>query len=301
MAQHNLPFDLPVVRGSYRVGADLSKTTWFQVGGPADVLFKPADVQDLAHFMRSKDAAIPVTVLGVGSNVIIRDGGIRGVVIKLGRGFVDICADADGVSAGAAALDVHVARYAADAGRAGLEFLAGIPGTMGGALAMNAGAYGTEINDVLSYLEAVDASGNIRTLSREECAYSYRHYGGPHNLIFTKAVLRSSAGSPEKIQARIRQITEAREATQPVRERTGGSTFRNPEGAKAWELIDRSGCRGLRMGGAQISPLHCNFMINADHATAADLEALGEHVRDKVATDSGIRLQWEIKRLGSAR
>ena len=295
-----LPFDLPEVRGSYRLGAQLSKTTWFQVGGVADVLFKPADVNDLAHFLREKPADIPVTVLGVGSNVIIRDGGIRGVVIKLGRGFTDVSIEGDALHAGAAALDVNVARFAAEHGAAGLEFLAGIPGTIGGALAMNAGAYGTEIKDVLSHLEAVDVQGNIRTLSLDECAYSYRHYGGPQGLIFTKAIMRVSEGDAEAIHARIQDITTARESTQPVRERTGGSTFRNPEGAKAWELIDAAGCRGYQVGGAQMSPLHCNFMINTGNATAADLEALGNEVRDKVATHSGITLKWEIKALGDA-
>ena len=296
-----LPFALPDVRGSYRVGAQLSKTTWFQVGGPADVLFKPADTEDLAHFMRHKSPDIPVTILGVGSNIIVRDGGVRGVVIKLGRGFTEMQCDGDAVVAGAAALDVNLARFAADEGRAGLEFMAGIPGTIGGALAMNAGAYGHEVKDVLVSLEAVDGEGNIRTLSLEECAYSYRHYGGPKGLLFTKARFRTSRNAPEAIHARIEEITTAREATQPVRERTGGSTFRNPEGRKAWELVDAAGCRGMMVGGAQISPMHCNFMINTGNASAADLEALGNQVRDKVATQSGIMLQWEIKAIGEAQ
>ena len=300
MAATDLPFDLPEVRGSYRPAAQLSKTTWFQVGGPADVLFKPADTNDLAHFLREKPANIPVTVLGVGSNVIIRDGGIRGVVIKLGRGFTDVSLEGEMLHAGAAALDVNVARFAADHGAAGLEFLAGIPGTIGGALAMNAGAYGTEMKDVLSHLEAVDANGNKRMLSLGECAYSYRHYGGPNGLIFTKAVMHVQAGDANAIHARIEEITTARESTQPVRERTGGSTFRNPDGAKAWELIDAAGCRGYQVGGAQMSPLHCNFMINTGNACAADLEQLGNEVRDKVATHSGITLKWEIKALGEA-
>jgi UDP-N-acetylmuramate dehydrogenase len=290
--------DLPNVRGSYRFDAALAPTTWFQVGGKADVLFKPADTQDLADFLKQLSPEIPVTVLGVGSNLIVRDGGIAGVVIKLGRGFTDIATEGAQVIAGAAALDVHVARVAADAGHAGLEFLAGIPGTMGGAIAMNAGAYGREITNVLVQCEAVDRAGNVLTLTHAQCQFSYRHFGGPEGLIFTRAWLATTPDAPEAVHARILDITQKREATQPVRERTGGSTFKNPEGHKAWELIDAAGCRGLRVGAAQISPLHCNFMINTGGATAAELQALGEEVRKRVEAHSGITLQWEIKRIG---
>jgi UDP-N-acetylmuramate dehydrogenase len=298
ISARNTTRDLPEVRGSYRFDAALAPTTWFQVGGKADVLFKPADTQDLAVFLKQLAPDIPVTVLGVGSNLIVRDGGIEGVVIKLGRGFTEIVAEGAQVIAGAAALDVHVARVAADAGHAGLEFLAGIPGTMGGAIAMNAGAYGREITHVLVQCEAVDRAGNVLILTHDECQFRYRHFGGPEGLIFTRAWLATTQDVPEAVHARILEITQKREATQPVRERTGGSTFKNPEGHKAWELIDAAGCRGLQIGAAQISPLHCNFMINTGGATAAELQALGEEVRKRVQAHSGITLQWEIKRLG---
>lgn len=288
--------DLPQVRGAYRFDAPLAKTTWFQVGGNADVLFKPADAQDLADFLKANH--LPVTVLGVGSNLIIRDGGIEGVVIKLGRGFTQAELRDGEVEAGAALLDVHLARWAADHGRAGLEFFAGIPGTIGGALAMNAGAYGRETNDCLIRAEAVTPDGTIVMLELDEMQYSYRHYGGPEGLIFTRAWFATSDDTPEAIHARIGEIQKSREATQPIREKTGGSTFKNPEGQKAWQLVDGAGCRGFKVGDAQMSELHANFMINTGAATAADLEALGEEVRQRVAKQSGVTLEWEIKRLG---
>ncbi len=292
--------DLPQVRGAYRFDAPLAKTNWFGVGGPAQVLFKPEDTADLAHFMKHKPADLPVTVIGVGSNLIVRDGGLPGVVIRLGRAFNEAVLEGNMIVAGAAMLDLNLARLAASWGRAGLEFMSGIPGTVGGALAMNAGAYGREVKDVLLHVEAVTPTGEILMLSVEEMAYSYRHYGGPQGLIFTRAWFNTHVDKPEAIEARIVEIQTKREATQPIRERTGGSTFANPEGHKAWELIDRAGCRGLMVGAAQMSELHCNFMINTGNATAADLETLGEEVRAKVLANSGVELRWEIKRIGSA-
>jgi UDP-N-acetylmuramate dehydrogenase len=289
---------LPEIRGQYRFDAPLAKTTWFQVGGPADVLFKPADTDDLAHFLKNKLADLPVTVLGVGSNLIIRDGGIEGAVIKLGRGFTQAELQGGEIEAGAALLDVHLARYAADQGRAGLEFFAGIPGTVGGALAMNAGAYGAETKDVLLRAEGVLPSGEIITIHGAQLNYSYRHYGGPEGLIFTRAWFKTTEAAPAAIHARIGEIQKARGETQPIREKTGGSTFKNPQGHKAWQLVDQAGCRGLKVGDAQVSPLHANFMINTGAAKAADLEALGEEVRARVAKQSGISLEWEIKRIG---
>lgn len=288
--------DLPQIRGQYRFDAPLAKTTWFQVGGHADVLFKPADAQDLADFLKAN--TLPVTVLGVGSNLIIRDGGIEGVVVKLGRGFTQAEIRGEEIEAGAALLDVHLARFAAEHGRAGLEFFSGIPGTIGGALAMNAGAYGRETKDCLLRAEAVTCAGEIITLTLADMKYTYRHYGGPEGLIFTRAWFATHGDMPEAILQRMAHIQQSRESTQPVREKTGGSTFKNPEGHKAWQLVDRAGCRGHRVGGAQMSELHANFMINTGNATAADLEALGEEVRQRVKATSGVQLDWEIKRLG---
>lgn len=289
---------MPQVRGSYRFDAPLAKTTWFQVGGSADVLFKPADTQDLADFLKSN--RLPVTVLGVGSNLIIRDGGIEGVVIKLGRGFTQAAIQGGEIEAGAALLDVHLARFAADHGKAGLEFFSGIPGTVGGALAMNAGAYGRETKDCLLRAEAVTRAGDVVTLTLADMKYTYRHYGGPEGLIFTRAWFATCDDAPEAIHARIGEIQKSREATQPIREKTGGSTFKNPEGHKAWQLVDQAGCRGLRVGDAQMSELHANFMINAGAATASELEALGEEVRQRVKASTGVQLDWEIKRIGRA-
>ena len=290
--------DLPQVRGTYRFDAPLNKTNWFGVGGTAEILFKPEDARDLAEFLKHKPASLPVTVIGVGSNLIILDGGIKGVVIRLGRGFTGLIAESEIIEAGASVLDVHLANYAAGVGLAGLEFFSGIPGTVGGALAMNAGAYGRETADVLLRAEAVTPEGEIITLTPHEMGYSYRHYGGPEGLIFTRAWFAATPDDPKHIEARIAEIQASREATQPIRERTGGSTFQNPPGQKAWQLIDAAGCRGLRVGAAQMSALHCNFMINTGGATAADLEALGEEVRARVLAHSGVQLEWEIKRIG---
>lgn len=296
----NVRSDLPQVRGTYRFDAPLSKTNWFGVGGPADVLFKPEDAADLAHFIKNKPADLPVTVIGVGSNLIVRDGGIRGVVIRLGRVFNEAALEGEVMVAGAAMLDLNLARVAASHGRAGLEFMSGIPGTVGGALAMNAGAYGREVKDVLIKAEAVTREGEVIELGLADMAYSYRHYGGPKGLIFTRAWFATTLDEPAAIEARIAEIQGKREATQPIRERTGGSTFANPEGHKAWQLIDAAGCRGLTIGGAQMSELHCNFMINTGNATAKDLETLGEEVRARVLAHSGVELRWEIKRIGEA-
>lgn len=382
---------LPKVRGNYRENASLKATNWFGVGGAAEVLFKPADVEDLADFMRGCAADIPITVIGVGSNLIVRDGGLDGVVIRLGRGFTQIAisGQVSGVSeesfnaataasrseggmgrrdaphkileAGAAALDVHVARMAADHHCAGLEFLSGIPGTIGGALAMNGGAYGREVKDALIEAELMLRSGEIVRMSADALVFKYRHASFPEGAIFTRAWFRTHAGQASEIHAQMEEINRKRGQTQPIRERTGGSTFKNPasplpegegrgeggvgvtesnahagpppslpphagggekgklppnEGGekevvspyarggtvmKAWQLIDAAGCRGLRVGGAQMSDLHCNFMINTGDATAADLEALGEEVRARVLAHSGVTLEWEIKRIGKVK
>lgn len=289
---------LPQVRGGYRAQADLKATNWFGVGGPAEVLFKPADAQDLADFMRGCPKDVPVTVIGVGSNLIVRDGGLEGVVIRLGRGFTAIDVEGDVISAGAAALDVHVARVAADHGRAGLAFLSGIPGTIGGALAMNGGAYGREVKDALIEAELCLRDGTLKRMTADALDFTYRHSVFPKGAVFTRAWFATEAGDAGQIHAQMEEINRKRAETQPIRERTGGSTFKNPEGHKAWQLIDAAGCRGLKVGGAQMSELHCNFMINTGHATAAELEALGEEVRARVKAHAGVELVWEIKRIG---
>lgn len=289
---------LPPVRGRYSRDYALSKVTWFRVGGPAEVLFKPEDAEDLAAFLAGTPADVPVTVIGVGSNLLVRDGGVAGVVVRLGRAFADVRVDSEHLHVGAAALDINIAQAARDAGLGGLEFLCGIPGTLGGALRMNAGAYGREIRDVLVSATAVDRTGQHHTLTPEQMDLTYRHCGVPHDWLFTGAVLRGEKADTAQITARMDTIRASREDSQPVRSRTGGSTFANPVGAKAWELIDRAGCRGLTRGGAQVSEKHCNFLINTGTATAADLEDLGEDVRRRVRETSGIELRWEIRRIG---
>ena len=291
---------LPTVRGEYRADAPVAQLTWFRVGGPAEVLFRPADEADLVDFLSGLPGDVPVTVLGVGSNTLIRDGGVPGVVIRLGKGFADARVDGDRVIAGAGALDVTVAATAQRAGLTGLEFLSGIPGTVGGALRMNAGAYGSEIRDVLVSARAVDPLGHARTLAADEMALGYRHCGVPEDWIFTSAVLRARPGDPATIAQAMADIRDAREETQPRRVRTGGSTFANHEGRRAWQLIDAAGCRGLRIGGAQVSEKHCNFLLNTGDATAADIEALGEEVRRRVLATSGVELRWEIRQVGVA-
>jgi UDP-N-acetylmuramate dehydrogenase len=271
---------------------------WFRVGGPAEILFRPADAEDLATFLYAKPAEVPVTTIGVGSNVLIRDGGIPGVVIRLPGSFGKITPEGTRVRAGAAALDAAVARAAAEAGVAGLEFLRGIPGTIGGALRMNAGCYGREIKDVFVEARAVDGSGNIITLNASNMGFVYRKSGVPEDLIFVEAVLEGEAGNPDEVRARMNALVEQRESTQPVKAKTGGSTFKNPPRHKAWQLIDEAGCRGLMHGAAQVSGKHCNFLINTGEATAADIEGLGEDVRARVKDKFGIELEWEIKRVG---
>lgn len=289
---------LPPVRGRLSAETIMADVTWFRVGGAAEVMFRPADRDDLVAFLKAKPADVPVTVLGVGSNTLVRDGGIPGVVIRLGRGFVDIEADGTDLIAGAGAPDVNVAMSAQRAGIGGLEFLRGIPGTIGGGLRMNAGAYGREFRDVLVWAEAVDPAGNLHRLSPPEMQFGYRHCGIPEDWIFTATRLKGEAGDRAGIQARMDEIQAAREHSQPIRSRTGGSTFANPEGHKAWQLIDAAGCRGLVVGDAQVSEQHCNFLINRGNATAADLEVLGETVRERVKASSGIALRWEIRRIG---
>jgi UDP-N-acetylmuramate dehydrogenase len=290
---------MPPVRGRLTADAPLADVTWFRVGGPAEVLFRPADEADLAAFLAACPADVPVTVIGVASNLLVRDGGVPGVVIRLGRDFAAIAAQADGtVRAGAAALDATVARAAQDAGLAGLEFLVGIPGTIGGALRMNAGAYGRETGDVVESAVALDRAGTRHDLPAAALGLAYRHSAVPAEWIFTGAVLRGTPASGDIVAARMRAIAEARGATQPIRSRTGGSTFANPEGHKAWALIDAAGCRGLRIGQAQVSEMHCNFLLNLGGASAADIETLGEEVRRRVCAHAGIDLRWEIKRIG---
>ena len=290
--------DLPRVRGNLRENVELAPFTWLRVGGEAEVLFIPKDEADLAHFLSSTPDDIPVHILGVASNTLVRDGGVKGVVIRLGPAFGQIQTDGLRLTAGSAALDKLVAKKAADAGIAGLEFYAGVPGTIGGALRMNAGCYGGETKDILKSVVALDRTGRRQVMSLAEMDYSYRHCGAPSDLIFTQAVFEGTRDDPKNIHGRILEITARREASQPIREKTGGSTFKNPEGQSSWKLIEAAGCRGLQIGGAQISEQHCNFMINKGNATAADLEALGETVREKVLASQGIDLHWEVKRIG---
>ena len=283
-----------------RQNAELSTTNWFRVGGQAEFLFRPENASGLASFLAELPTEIPVTVLGVGSNIIIRDGGIDGVVVKLGKGFTEcrVPSTEYHLEVGAAVLDLNLANFAAENSIAGLEFLSGIPGTIGGAVKMNAGAYDADISQFLVSAEIVTRAGEIKTLSNENLGFSYRHSNLPDGAIVTKAILRGTAGDRAEILAKISEIKKSREDTQPIRSRTGGSTFKNPEGQKAWEFIDRAGCRGLTLGGAQVSEKHCNFLINTGSATAADLENLGEEVRRKVFNTTGIMLEWEIKRIG---
>lgn len=289
---------LPRVRGPYTEQAPLAGITWFRVGGPAEVSFRPADQDDLVQFLAEKPADVAVTILGVGSNSLVRDGGIEGVVLRLGRAFATVERDEEGLLVGAAALDVNVAEAARRFALTGLEFLSGIPGTIGGALRMNAGAYGREIKDVLRWAEAVTPEGEIRRLRPEDMGLSYRRSEVPEEWIFLRAALRAEPGDGEAIQARMDEIRSARGKSQPIRSRTGGSTFKNPPGQKAWQLIDAAGCRGLKIGDAQVSEQHCNFLINLGAATARDLEALGEEVRRRVREQSGVELEWEIRRVG---
>ncbi|MFT3995900.1 MAG: UDP-N-acetylmuramate dehydrogenase [Asticcacaulis sp.] len=290
--------NLPAVRGKIVKNAELAPFTWFRVGGPADVIFLPEDEADLADFLQKVDPAVPVTPIGVGSNLLVRDGGLDGVVVRLGRNFAQVEARGDNrIYAGAAALDANVAKVAAQNGIAGLEFYRGVPGTIGGALVMNAGCYGSETKDILVEAYALTRAGERITISNADMGYSYRH-SEPENLIYVGAVYQGTADSVEAVTERMDAITARRETTQPIREKTGGSTFKNPEGHSAWKLVDEAGWRGKMFGGAKFSDLHSNFMINADNATAADLEGLGDTVRAEVKDKLGIDLHWEIKRIG---
>ncbi len=290
---------MPKLRGRLLANQPLKELTWFRVGGPAQLLFMPEDEADLANFLGALAPEIDVTVIGLGSNLIVRDGGVPGVVIRLGRGFSEIAIEGTRIRAGTAVPDVKVARAAQEAGIAGLSFMRGIPGGIGGALRMNGGAYGRETKDALIEARAVNRQGGVHVLSNAEMHYSYRHCGAPEDYIFTQALFAGERGDPSTIAAEMDKITESREATQPIKSRTGGSTFKNPAGGKAWQLIDAAGCRGLRIGDAQVSEMHCNFLINLGNATAADIETLGETVRRRVKENSGIDLEWEIKRIGA--
>ena len=311
IAEDCLPARLPPVRGRLSAARPLADLTWFRVGGPAEVLFQPADEDDLTAFLAALPLGVPVTPIGVGSNLLVRDGGVPGVVVRLGRGFAGIRTEGRRVIAGAAALDARVAEAAARAGIAGLEFLRTIPGTIGGALAMNAGCYGRETRDVLVEAHALDRSGRKVVIPAAEMGFSYRHAAAAEGLVFTAAVFEGTRDTPEAIAARMAGLLARREATQPMRTRTGGSTFRNPSGASstgaenedtamtAWRLIDAAGARGLRLGAAQVSAKHCNFLINTGAASAAELEALGELVRALVRHRTGVDLHWEIRRIGA--
>jgi UDP-N-acetylmuramate dehydrogenase len=290
---------LPRVKGPYQTNAAIKDLTWFRAGGPAEVLYIPPDADDLASFLKETPADIPVTVIGVGSNLLVRDGGVEGVVIRLGRGFMNAAAEPlHRLRVGAAVLDVAAAKAALEAGIAGLEFMRGIPGTVGGGLRMNAGAYGREFKDVLVEAAALDRRGERVRLTNAQMGFDYRRSSAPSDLIFVEAIFQGAPGDKTAIEARMNEITDTRSSTQPIKTRTGGSTFKNPPGEKAWQLIDKAGCRGLRRGDAEVSTMHCNFLINHGNASGDDIEALGEEVRAKVKATTGIELEWEIKRIG---
>ncbi|MDO9412045.1 MAG: UDP-N-acetylmuramate dehydrogenase [Pseudolabrys sp.] len=289
---------MPELRGRLLANQTLGPFTWFRVGGPAQILFTPESTEDLAYFLRHLPADIPVMPIGVGSNLIVRDGGVEGVVIRLGRGFNEITTDEDTIKAGTAALDNRVAEAAANAGIGGLEFYFGIPGTIGGALRMNAGANGGETKDVLVEATGVTRAGAIVTLNNEAMDFRYRGNGADPSIIFTSALYRGEITDAATIRARMDAVQHHRETVQPIREKTGGSTFKNPPGHSAWKLVDAAGLRGFKVGGAQVSEMHCNFLINTGEATAADIETLGETVRKRVKAHSGVQLEWEIKRIG---
>ena len=293
---------IPGLRGRLIAHASLADITWFRVGGPADVLFTPTDEADLALLLKSLPASLPVFVIGLGSNLLVRDGGVPGVVIRLGRGFGDVKAEPGyRLRAGTAVPDVRAARAAAEAGISGLAFYRGIPGSIGGALRMNAGAHGSETKDVLVAARAVDRSGVIHELSLADMKFTYRHCGIPDDWIFTEALYQGTPGDPAEIAKAMEEVAEYREKNQPIKECTGGSTFKNPPGNSAWKLVDAAGMRGFRVGGAKVSEMHCNFLINDQNANGEDVETLGETVRARVKATSGIELQWEIIRLGRAK
>jgi UDP-N-acetylmuramate dehydrogenase len=297
----NLRACMPAVRGRLLANQSLAEFTWFRVGGAAQALFVPEDEADLAFFLGALPSEIPVTVIGLGSNLIVRDGGVPGVVIRLGRGFGEVKIESGSrIRVGAAVPDVKVSRVAQEAAIAGLAFFRGIPGAVGGALRMNGGAYGRETKDAVIAVRGVDRHGRVRVFANGDMDYSYRHCGLSEDIIFTEALFQGTPGNAETIAAEMDKITEARETTQPIKSRTGGSTFKNPPGHKAWQLIDAAGCRGLALGNAQVSQMHCNFLINLGGATAAEIESLGETVRKRVKANSDVDLEWEIKRIGVA-
>ena len=293
---------LPVVRGKLTPNAPLAEQTWFRVGGPAEVLYRPADAEDLAFFLAHCPADVPVTVIGAASNMLIRDGGIPGVVVRFSPAFALIKVESEELRVGAASIDLNVARAAQNAGITGMEFLCGIPGTIGGGLRMNAGAYGREFKDIVVEADVIERNGTCRTLTPAQIGFSYRHTDVAEDVIFVSALLQGDAGDPAKIQKRMLEIQQSRNDSQPIRERTGGSTFANPDNdpqkRKSWQLIDAAGCRGLKIGHAKVSEKHCNFLINTGGATAAEIEHLGEEVRRRVRAHAGIELRWEIKRVG---
>lgn len=295
---HGLIERLPTVRGRLSAAAPLDKITWFRVGGPAEVMFRPADAEDLTAFLSMLPSDIDTTIIGVGSNLLVRDGGVPGVVIRLGREFARVEALGETLKVGAGALDINVALAAEAAGIGGLEFLSGIPGTIGGGLRMNGGAYGSEFRDIFVSARAIDGRGVLHDLTYDDMGFAYRSTHVPEDWMFIDAVLKGRPEAGREISRAMAEIKSARENSQPVRSRTGGSTFANPPGAKAWELIDQAGCRGLSRGGAMVSQQHCNFLINTGQASAADLEGLGEEVRRRVFETSGQTLEWEIRRIG---
>ncbi len=298
----DLKSSMPELRGKLGANASLADVTWFRVGGPAQVLFMPADEADLAYFLKRLPRDVPAQVIGLGSNLLVRDGGVPGVVIRLGRGFSEIkVEDGHQLRVGTAVPDVKVSRAAADAGIRGLAFYRGIPGSIGGALRMNAGAHGRETKDCLVSARAVDPSGTIHVLSLADMGFTYRHCGIPKDWIFTEATYAGEPGDSAEILKEMDEVAEYREKNQPIKERTGGSTFKNPPGHSAWKLVDQAGCRGLRVGGAKVSEMHCNFLINDNQATGEDVETLGETVRARVRAESGVTLDWEIIRLGEPK
>ncbi len=292
---------MPELRGRLKANSLMSEITWFRVGGPAQLLFTPADEADLAYFMKNKPVDLPITIIGLGSNLLVRDGGIPGIVVRLGRGFNAIEAlDDNRIKVGTAVPDMKLARAAAEHGVAGLSFYRGIPGSIGGALRMNAGAHGGETRDYLQEARAVDYEGNIHTFTAEEMGHTYRNCALPNHFIFTEAVFKGQPGSREEIEKANAEVVAYREENQPVKDRTGGSTFKNPPGHSSWKLIDEAGLRGFKVGGAKVSEKHCNFLINEGDATGTDIETLGATVRKRVFEKSGVKLDWEIKRLGVA-
>jgi UDP-N-acetylmuramate dehydrogenase len=293
---------LPRVQGRLTQGAPLAPLVWFKSGGCADILFEPKDVADMQSFLRDLDPTAPVMALGLGSNLIVRDGGFRGIVIRLGKAFAKVaCTNAMTLECGAGASGILVSSTARDKGISGLEFLRSIPGTVGGFVRMNGGAYGGEVKDILRDCDVVMRDGTLVTLPVEDLHYSYRHSELPDGAIVVAARFQGHSGDPEAIQAEMDRISAMREASQPLRSKTGGSTFKNPDGHKAWQLVDAAGCRGLQIGGAQVSEKHTNFLINTGDATSADIEALGEEVRARVLAHSGVELTWEIQRVGEPK